>query len=58
MQDRIGTKQFPYKVNAICLDEQNDDLKNLCIATKGKQVHVDSQDHVIAYSEAGEEIVA
>lgn len=57
-QDHIGTNEFPYKVNAICLEEQNDQLKNLCIATKGKQVHVDMQDHVIAYSEEGEEIVA
>jgi hypothetical protein len=57
-QDDINTKAFPYKVNAICLDEQNNQLKDLCIETKGKQVFVDSKDHVIAYSETGEEIIA
>lgn len=56
--DSVGTDSFPYKVNAICLEEQNNQLKELCIATKGKQVHVDYDDHVISYSEAGEEIVA
>lgn len=57
-QDRIDTKAFPYKVNAICLEEQNNQLKDLCIATKGKQVHVDQYSKVIAYSEQGEELIS
>lgn len=55
--DRVGTDKFNYKVNAICLEEQNNQLKNLCIATKGKQVHVDYDENIIAYSEEGEEII-
>lgn len=57
-QDRIHTESFPYKVNAICLDEQNNQLKDLCIATHGKQVYVDYSDKVIAYSEEGEELIS
>lgn len=57
MQDSIQTNKFPYKVNAICLDQQNNQLKDLCIETKGKQVFVDSSNKVIAYSEQGEEII-
>lgn len=56
-QDSIQTNKFPYKVNAICLDQQNNQLKDLCIETKGKQVFVDSSNKVIAYSEQGEEII-
>jgi uncharacterized protein with von Willebrand factor type A (vWA) domain len=56
-QDSIHSSAFPYKVNAICLDEQNNQLKKLCIATHGKQVHVDSESNVRAYSESGEEVI-
>jgi uncharacterized protein with von Willebrand factor type A (vWA) domain len=56
-QDSIGTNEFPYKVNAICLGETNKQLRELCIATKGKQVDVDENSKVIAYSESGEEII-
>ena len=56
-EDSIDSNKFPYKVNAICLMEQNNQLKNLCIATHGKQVHVDYSNNVIAYSESGEEVI-
>jgi hypothetical protein len=56
-QDDINTNEFPYKVNAICLGETNKQLRELCIATKGKQVDVDEESKVIAYSESGEEII-
>jgi uncharacterized protein with von Willebrand factor type A (vWA) domain len=56
-EDSIDSDKFPYKVNAICLMEQNNQLKNLCIATHGKQVHVDYDNNVVAYSESGEEII-
>jgi uncharacterized protein with von Willebrand factor type A (vWA) domain len=56
-EDFIDSSKFPYKVNAICLMEQNNQLKNLCIATHGKQVHVDYDNNVVAYSESGEEII-
>lgn len=56
-QDSIHSSAFPYKVNAICLDEQNNQLKKLCIATHGKQVHVDCESNVRAYSESGEEVI-
>jgi len=56
-QDNIHSDGFPYKVNAICLDEQNNQLKQLCIDTHGKQVHVDYESNVKAYSETGEEII-
>ena len=56
-QDDINTNEFPYKVNAICLGQTNKQLRKLCIATKGKQVDVDEESKVIAYSESGEEII-
>lgn len=56
-EDRIDSDQFPYKVNAICLMNQNNQLKDLCINTHGKQVFVDEDSSVIAYSESGEEII-
>jgi hypothetical protein len=54
-QDDIDTDAFPYKVNAICLDETNPELRELCIATGGKQVDVSSNNKIVAYSESGEE---
>jgi hypothetical protein len=56
-QDDIRTDKFDYKVNAICLMEQNNQLQRLCIETDGKQVHVDKHNAVVAYSKAGKEIV-
>jgi uncharacterized protein with von Willebrand factor type A (vWA) domain len=56
--DNIHSNAFPYKVNAICLGTMNNQLKDLCIAAKGKKVFVSEEDKVTAYSEAGEEIIA
>jgi hypothetical protein len=56
-EDDIDTDEFPYKVNAICLGQTNKQLRELCIATEGKQVDVDENSKVIAYSELGEEII-
>lgn len=53
--DSIDTKDFPYKVNAICLGQNNSQLKDLCVQSKGKKVFVDWSNKVTAYSEAGEE---
>jgi len=55
MQDSIHTDAFPYKVNAICLDQSNKQLRELCVATGGKQVDVSYSNKIIAYSESGEE---
>lgn len=54
-QDSIHTDAFPYKVNAICLDQSNKQLRDLCVATGGKQVDVSYSNKIIAYSESGEE---
>lgn len=54
-QDDIGVDTFPYKVNAICLDETNKQLRKLCVATGGKQVDVSYDNKIVAYSESGEE---
>ena len=53
--DSIDAKDFPYKVNAICLGENNRQLKELCVQSGGKKVFVDWSNKVTAYSEAGEE---
>jgi hypothetical protein len=53
--DSIDAKDFPYKVNAICLGENNSQLKDLCVKSGGKKVFVNYANKVIAYSEAGEE---
>jgi uncharacterized protein with von Willebrand factor type A (vWA) domain len=53
-QDRINTKKFPYKVNAITLMEYNDDLKHLCLQTGGKLIQVNEDQSVYSHSkEAG-----
>lgn len=57
-QDNIHSKQFPYKVNAICLAQMNNQLKDLCIETHGKKVYVAQDGDVIAYSESGQEKVS
>jgi hypothetical protein len=58
MQDDIDTSEFPYKVNAVCLFRPNTGLKDLCIDSKGKQVLINYDDSVIAYSSDGEEKIA
>ena len=49
-QDRIGTDAFPYKVNAVSLMEFSDELKDLCLATDGKQIEVTYDLKVYSYS--------
>lgn len=44
--DSIKTIEFPYKVNAIALLRNNDELKRLCLAAKGKYVYANSQGEV------------
>ena len=50
-QDRINTDEFPYKVNAVSLIEFNDELRDLCLATGGKQIKVTDEDRVFSYTE-------
>lgn len=50
-QDRINTDEFPYKVNAVSLMEFNDELRDLCLATGGKQIKVTYEDRVYSYTE-------
>lgn len=57
-QDRVHSEKFPYKVNAISLMQFSDELKNLCVATDGKQVKVEENDVVTAYSKQGEQIIS
>jgi hypothetical protein len=54
-QDEIGFDSFPYKTNAVCLLEYNDELKNLCINTGGKKVYVESTESITSYSKTGKE---
>ena len=49
-QDSIGTDAFPYKVNAVSLMEFSDELKDLCLATDGKQIEVTYDLKVYSYS--------
>jgi hypothetical protein len=51
--DSIGTDAFPYKVNAVSLMEFSDELKDLCLATGGKQIEVTNDLCVYSYSEIG-----
>ena len=57
-QDRVHSEKFPYKVNAISLMQFSEELKDLCVATDGKQVRVEENDTVIAYSKQGEQIIS
>jgi uncharacterized protein with von Willebrand factor type A (vWA) domain len=55
-QDSVDSEEFPYKVNAISLLEFSDQLKDLCLATEGKQIEVTYNDEVFSYSaEAGKQ---
>lgn len=42
-QDTIKTQNFTYKTNAISLFEDNKELKDLCVANKGKYVVANSE---------------
>ena len=50
MQDHVGAKIFPYKVNAISLDKISTELKDLCIESGGKQVFIDTNNEIHTYS--------
>ena len=50
-EDDIGTDAFPYKVNAVSLMEFNDDLRDLCLATGGKQIKVTQDERIYSYTE-------
>ena len=49
-EDSIGTDAFPYKVNAVSLMCFNDELKDLCNATEGKQIYIRYDLKVFSYS--------
>jgi len=49
-QDEVGYDEFPYKVNAISLMQFSDELKDLCVATGGKQIGIDYNDRIVSYS--------
>jgi hypothetical protein len=56
MQDSIGTDAFPYKVNAVSLMEFSEELKDLCLATGGKQIEITDELKCFSYStEAGKQ---
>lgn len=57
-QDSVNVDKFPYKVNAVSLMEFSDELKNLCVATGGKQVKVEEDNIITAYSTQGEQIIS
>jgi hypothetical protein len=50
-QDPIDTEAFPYKVNAVSLMEFNDELRDLCLATGGKQIKVTYEEKIYSYTE-------
>lgn len=49
-QDSVGSDAFPYKVNAISLMSFSEELKDLCLATEGKQIEVTYDLETFAYS--------
>lgn len=52
-QDSVQTNKFTYKTNAITLvDSENDELKKLCLETKGKYVYINKKETRL-YSENG-----
>jgi hypothetical protein len=52
-QDEVGYKTLPYKVNAISLIEFSKELKNLCVATGGKQIEITEKNKIYSYSKEG-----
>lgn len=52
--DDIHSDNFPYKVNALCLMQENDDLKDLCIKSGGKKIFVNEDNKLKMYSSEGE----
>lgn len=58
-QDRVNTKRFPYKVNAVSLMEFSEELKGLCVDTEGKQIRITRNEDIISYSKyEGEKYIA
>lgn len=57
-QDRVGHDEFPYKVNAVSLMDFSDELKDLCIATGGKQVKIKYDSSVTCYSSEGKQVLS
>lgn len=54
--DDIHTSDFPYKVNAISLMEQNRNLRETCLKSGGRQIDVFPNNKVLSYSNsAGEQ---
>lgn len=49
-QDSVGSDAFPYKVNAVSLMQFSDELKDLCLATEGKQIQITEDLEVFAYA--------
>jgi len=49
-QDSVGSDAFPYKVNAISLMSFSEELKDLCLATEGKQIEITYDLETFAYS--------
>jgi uncharacterized protein with von Willebrand factor type A (vWA) domain len=52
-EDSVGSDEFPYKVNAISLMSFSDELKDLCLATEGKQIEITYDLETFAYSKDG-----
>ena len=50
MQDSVGSDAFPYKVNAVSLMQFSDELKDLCLATEGKQIQITEDLEVFAHA--------
>lgn len=57
-EDEVGYNTFSYKVNAISLMTFNPELKNLCVASGGKQVFIDEKGIITNYSSDGVEIIS
>lgn len=56
-EDLIDTSKFPYKVNAVTLMQDNNQLSKLCVDTKGKYVNISYDEKIVATSESGTEII-
>ena len=52
-EDSVGSDEFPYKVNAISLMSFSEELKDLCLATEGKQIEITYDLETFAYTKDG-----
>ena len=57
-EDSVGVDEFPYKVNAVCLFQTNKELRQLCVNSDGKQVDIEYNNEVTAWSKDGQEKIA